>query len=207
MKKRAGRGAATRLLVTVGEAILTVIVAFGAAALVQAYLLKPYSIPSRSMVPTLVVHQRILVDRLSNRFRDPKVGDVVVFHPPANTDLCGGKAQPGQACPQSIDSRSRESFVKRIVAGPGDRIAINGGQVFRNGKAVSEPYLNNSCRSLGTGGCDYPFPLTVPPGRYFMMGDNRGESDDSRYWGAIPRSWIVGRVVASYWPPSRWGRP
>jgi signal peptidase I len=81
-------------------------------------------------------------------------------------------------------------FVKRIVGGPGDRIAFRAGQTIRNGKPVAESFVRE-CRSEG---CDLPRPAAVPDGMYFMAGDNRGASDDSRFWAPVPRDWIVGRV-------------
>ena len=85
---------------------------------------------------------------------------------------------------------------------PGDKIKIENGRVIRNGTALKEPYA----RPCGTApGCDYPQEITIPKDHYFMMGDNRGSSDDSRFWGPVPRGWIIGQAFFTYWPPDRIG--
>lgn len=187
------------------ETILIVAVALGLALGIQAFLVKPYRIPSESMVPTLQVGQRVLVNRIGNNFGDPAIGDVTVFHPPAgaeNGKECGAAREPDQPCPRPTADRADVNFIKRIVAGPGDKITIEDGHVVRNGKRQSEPFI----RPCGGGeGCDLPTPITIPKGYYFMMGDNRGASDDSRFWGPIPRDWIIGNAFATYWPPKRIG--
>jgi signal peptidase I len=187
------------------EIILIVAVALGLALGIQAFLVKPYRIPSESMLPTLVVGQRVLVNRIGNRFGDPHVGDVTVFHPPSgaeNANECGVQHDENQPCPAPTKTKAKVNFIKRIVAGPGDTLAIIDGHAIRNGKRQKEPFI------LPCGGgeeCNFPKPITVPPGHYFMMGDNRGASDDSRYWGPVPRDWIIGNAFATYWPPKRIG--
>ena len=120
------------------ELVLIVAVALGLALGIQAFLVKPYRIPSESMVPTLEIGQRVLVNRIGARFSDPSVGDVVVFHPPAGAEAdneCGGGTPPtGQACSAPTAQRADVNFIKRVVAGPGDRIAIDDGHVILNGK-------------------------------------------------------------------------
>jgi signal peptidase I len=188
------------------ELVMIVVVAIGLALLIQAFLVKPYRIPSASMEPTLDIGQRVLVNRLGNRFGDPSIGDVEVFHPPAGAEQAGGAqcgSQPpdGQVCMKETPDVADTTFIKRIVAGPGDRIRVVDGHVIRNGKRVSEPYAE---RCTGSG-CDFPQEVTVPAGHWFMMGDNRGDSDDSRFWGPVPRKWIIGGAFATYWPPKRIG--
>jgi signal peptidase I len=188
------------------ELIMIVAVALGLALGIQAFLVKPYRIPSESMEPTLVKGQRILVNRIGNRFSDPSIGDVVVFHPPAGAEednTCGSGPPPeGQVCDEPTADRADVNFVKRVVAGPGDRIAIDGGHVILNGKRQEESFA----RPCGGGSdCDFPREVTVPADHYFMMGDNRGASDDSRFWGPVPRDWIIGGAFATYWPPKRIG--
>jgi signal peptidase I len=188
------------------ELIMIVAVALGLALGIQAFLVKPYRIPSESMEPTLVKGQRILVNRIGNRFSDPEIGDVVVFHPPAGAEeenTCGSGPPPeGQVCDEPTDQRADVNFVKRVVAGPGDRISIDGGHVILNGKRQQEGFA----RPCGGGSdCDFPREVTVPADHYFMMGDNRGASDDSRFWGPVPRKWIIGGAFATYWPPKRIG--
>jgi signal peptidase I len=189
------------------ELVVIVVVALGLALLIQALVVKPYRIPSASMEPTLDIGQRVLVDRIGNRFGDPHVGDIVVFHPPAGAqqpfgEQCGSPPPEGKACIARTPEEADTTFIKRIVAGPGDRIRIDDGQVIRNGTSAREPFI------LPCGGgeaCTFPREVTVPRGEYFMMGDNRGSSDDSRFWGTVPRDWIIGGAFATYWPPNRIG--
>ena len=194
------------------ELVVIVAVALGLALGIQAVLVKPYRIPSESMVPTLKVGQRVLVNRIGNRFNDPQIGEIVVFHPPAPAQdgaggdgpngMCGIANEPGQPCPRPAAQEAKVNFIKRVVAGPGDRISIRRGHVVLNGKLQKEPFIN-PC-SAGAD-CDYPKTITIPPGHWFMMGDNRGESEDSRYWGPVPKKWIIGGAFATYWPVNRIG--
>ena len=188
------------------ELVLTVAIAVGLALLIQAFIVKPYRIPSPSMVPTLDVGQRVLTNRLINH---PSVGDIVVFHPPKGADpqtpICGnpnqGEGHP-TACATSTPAESTQTFIKRVVGGPGDRISIANGHVTRNGVLEKDPYI------LDCGGgpnCNFRKTIVVPPGEYFMMGDNRGASEDSRFWGPVPKSWIIGVAFFTYWPPGRIG--
>ncbi len=188
------------------ELVLIVAVALGLALGIQAFLVKPYRIPSESMVPTLEIGQRVLVNRIGARFSDPDVGDIVVFHPPTGAEAdneCGGGPPPaGQPCSEPTAQRADVNFIKRIVAGPGDRLRIDQGHVVLNGKPQEEPFAQ-PCES--TEGCDFQTEITIPAGHYFMMGDNRGSSDDSRFWGPVPEKWIIGQAFATYWPPKRIG--
>jgi signal peptidase I len=188
------------------ELVLIVAVALGLALGIQAFLVKPYRIPSESMVPTLQVGQRVLVNRIGTHFGDPSIGDVVVFHPPAGAEQgnqCGGgEPPPGQVCLQESKTRADVNFIKRVVAGPGDRISIRNGHVILNGKREKDPYIEPCA---GGEGCTLPKTVTVPAGHWFMMGDNRGSSDDSRFWGPVPKKWIIGQAFATYWPPKRIG--
>ena len=188
------------------ELVTIVAVALGLALGIQAFLVKPYRIPSESMVPTLEVGQRVLVNRIGSRFGDPDVGDIVVFHPPVGAEdgnTCGGgPPPPGQVCDKPTPDKAGVNFIKRVVAGPGDKIAIRDGHVILNGKLQKEPFI----RPCGSGeDCNFPREVTVPPDHYFMMGDNRGASDDSRFWGPVPEKWIIGNAFATYWPPGRIG--
>lgn len=186
------------------ELVTIVAIALGLALLIQAFLIKPYRIPSESMVPTLDVGQRVLVDRVRYHFHDPHRGDIVVFKPPHGADLneCGQQPAPGQACAVATPTRSNTNFIKRIVAVPGDRISVKAGRVYIDGK-LQDPY--NIQPSSDCGICNLPKPVTIPAGHYYMMGDNRGESADSREWGPVPRKWIIGKAFFTYWPPNRIG--
>jgi len=182
-----------------------VALAVGLALLIQAFIVKPYQIPSQSMEPTLDVNERVLVNRFMYRFTDPEVGQVVVFHPPKgaeDTDQCGARRQPGEACPEPTPEQSDTNFIKRIVAGPGDTLSVENGHPVVNGERAEEDFIV----PCGSGGaCNLPEEITIPPDHYFMMGDNRGASDDSRFWGPVPRDWIIGQAFATYWPPQKIG--
>jgi signal peptidase I len=191
------------------------LVVFGAIVVallwaVQTWIVKPYRIPSASMAPTLQVGERILVDRISLRWQAPQIGEIMVFHPPRDTDRCvdphQGANAAGRADARACDvvgrAESAQSFVKRVVGLPGDRLQIIGGHVIRNGRREADPY---SVPCSGATQCDFPGPIVVPRGDYYMMGDNRPASEDSRFWGPVPRSWLIGDVFFSYWPPSRFG--
>jgi signal peptidase I len=187
------------------ETISIVIVAIALALGIQAFLIKPFRIPSESMVPTLSVGQRVLVDRVTSRFSAPGRGDIVVFNPPigAEEGSCGDLGNPAdRACPEPTSRRSDTNFIKRVVAGPGDRLKVIDGYVYINGKPQREPYVRKDANCPL---CDLPQEIRIPPGHFFMMGDNRGESADSREWGPVPDDWIVGQAFFTYWPPDRIG--
>jgi signal peptidase I len=181
-----------------------VALALGLALLIQAVLVKPYRIPSQSMEPTLRVGERVLVNRVVYHLGDPDRGDVIVFHPPGGADgnRCGAIHPPDQPCPRPTPDRSDVNFIKRVVAVPGDTLAIRDGRAIVNGKLQKEPFIN-PCSPGGQ--CNYPRPIKIPPGHFFMMGDNRGESDDSRFWGPVPEKWVIGQAFFSYWPVKRIG--
>ncbi len=187
------------------ELVVIVVVALGLALAIQAFIVKPYKIPSSSMQPTLIEGQRVLVDRIGTHFGSPHVGQIVVFHPPrdAESEVCGQPHSPTAACDLPESAQSSETFIKRIVAGPGDVISIVNGHVIRNGVQEKDSYIA-PC-APGTQVCNLPTKITIPTGHWFMMGDNRGDSDDSRYWGPVPTGWIIGQAIATYWPPDRIG--
>ena len=189
---------------SVVELAVIIAIALGLALAIQAWIVKPYRIPSGSMEPTLAIGQRVLVDRIGMHFGDPHVGEIAVFNPPqsAQQEVCGVPRLTGAACSEAESRRSSTYFIKRIVAGPGDVIKIVEGHVIRNGKREPDHYIR-PCG--GTAVCNLPTPIKIPAGHWFMMGDNRGESDDSRFWGPVPRGWIIGGAFATYWPPDRIG--
>ncbi len=196
-KPNSGVGAVLELVVIVAMAI-------GLALGIQAFLVKPYQIPSGSMLPTLEPGQRVLVNRLSEKLgSSPEIGDVLVFHPPRGADgdagrQCGEQREPGQACGTPTDDRSDQNFIKRVVAGPGDTVYVQDGHPVVNGEMAEEDFIKGCA---GDPICNLTEPIEVPPDHFFMMGDNRGSSDDSRYWGPVPRDWIIGKAFFTYWPP------
>jgi signal peptidase I len=172
------------------EYVVLAIVAIVVALAIQAFLVKPYRIPSPSMENTLLVGDRVLADRISWRFSDPKRGDIVVFHPPA-----GGTV-----------------LIKRVIGLPGETVSLSGGSVSINGQKLDEPYVrtvNGKPEPSDPFSNGLPWslqqPYKVPAGSYFLMGDNRTHSDDSREIGPIARGQFVGRAFARYWPPGRIG--
>jgi signal peptidase I len=162
-----------------------------------------YRVPSQSMEPTLPIGTRVVVTA-----GQPSVGAIVVFHPPEDSlqQECGPKPHAlrlgGAACDVPIPDESKVELIKRVVAGPGDEIYVRLGRVYRktsgSGEFVRES--DSYIRACGVSpGCNFPIPIKIPAGHWFLMGDNRGASDDSRFWGPVPTAWIVG--IAR--PPAR----
>lgn len=179
--------------------------AFVVGSLVVLTSLKPYRIISGSMAPTADTGTRVFADHVGGGDWNPQAGDIIVFKAPggARDDApveCAEPREPHTACLRAVGGQTEISFVKRVVGLPGDRIRVEHGHVIRNGVAVNEPYA----RSCDDEICDIA-EFTVPPGRYFVLGDNRGDSSDSRYWGPISHDEILGRVIATYWPISQIG--
>jgi len=197
------------------ELVAIIAVALGLALGIQQWIVKPYRIPSGSMEPTLAIGQRVLVNRIGMDFSEPHVGEIAVFHPPegAEQEECGPTPHVirlgAAACAQPVPKQdSGVNFIKRIVAGPGDEIYIKAGHVFRKaaGKSTFVAEKDSYIRACGVSPeCEFPDPIKIPAGHWFMMGDYRGESDDSRFWGPVPTGWIIGQAIATYWPPDRIG--
>ncbi|MGB2712334.1 MAG: signal peptidase I [Conexibacter sp.] len=204
-KKGKARGSERNPLV---ELVGIVVVALLLAFFIQLLLVKTYRIPSGSMEPTLDIGQRVLVNRIGTHFGDPSIGDIVVFHPPAGADQpgsaqCGAPDAGNRPCATATPQRSKQTFIKRVVGIGGDRISIRDGHVIRNGKRQPDGFIK-PCEVEGVG-CNFPGTITVPDGAFYLMGDNRGGSDDSRFWGPVPKKWIIGTAFATYWPPKRVG--
>jgi len=197
------------------ELVVIVAVALGLALGIQAWIIKPYRIPSGSMEPTLEINQRVLVNRIGMDFGEPHVGEIAVFHPPegATNEECGPTPHViklgGAACSVPVPKEDTgTNFIKRVVAGPGDEIYVREGHVYRKaaGKSTFVREQDSYIRECGVSPeCNFPDPIKIPAGHWFMMGDNRGESDDSRFWGPVPTGWIIGQAIATYWPPDRIG--
>jgi signal peptidase I len=178
---------------TIVDWVVTIVIAVGAVLAIKAWIVNPYRIPSSSMEPTLHCAQpqpgclanysdRVLANRFIFHFRDPHRGDIVVFKTPEKAfEACGAGG----------------TFVKRIVGLPNDVVTERRGQVSINGRPLDEPYIPTDERDDRSG------KWTVPAGSYFMMGDNRAQSCDSREWGSVPRGDLIGPVFAVYWPPQR----
>jgi signal peptidase I len=176
--------------------IVTIAGAIAIVLAIKAWVVNPYRIPSSSMEPTLHcarpgqgcearLSDRVLANRFIYHFRSPHRGEIVVFNTPkAAQEMCGASG----------------TFVKRLIGLPGETVSErDGGSVYINGVRLNEPYIKQARRehdsTTGT--------WHVPKGEYFFMGDNRGESCDSRRWGSVPRKNLIGKVFATYWPPNR----
>jgi signal peptidase I len=151
----------------------TVLPAIVIAVLINLFLAQATRVYGSSMEPSLHTDQRLVVEKLTYRLHDPRRGDVVVLRVP---------------------ERGPELLIKRVIALPGETIEIRDGNVYIDGTALPEPYLSQ--QTYGQFG-----PLQVPAGEVFVLGDNRGASNDSRIFGPVPESRIVGRAWVSYWPP------
>jgi signal peptidase I len=187
------------------ELPVLVVVAFAAALLIKTFLLQAFYIPSASMEPTLRAGDRVLVEKLSYRFGNPDHGDVVVFErevgvlPPEEDGSFIEDIGDGLRSLFGFPTEGTQDFIKRVMALSGDTIEAREGVVYVNGEAVDEPYLPE-----GTVTGDFPL-YTVPQGEIFVMGDNRGNSDDSRSFGGFPEDTVVGRAFVLIWPPGELG--
>jgi signal peptidase I len=172
------------------ELVVIVVVVLGASFLVRTFVVQTFYIPSGSMIPTLQVGDRILVDKLSYHLHGVGRGDIVVFSKPP------------------LEQQNINDLVKRVIGLPGETISSQNGQIYINGKLLKEPWLQPGVKST-PGPNPVPFnldkPYKIPVGEYYVMGDNRSDSEDSRYFGPIPRSLIVGRAFVRIWPLSHIG--
>jgi signal peptidase I len=175
------------------ETLVIVAVAIVVAVLLRTFVVGTFSIPSGSMEPTLNINDRILVDKLAYHFHSVHTGDVVVFTTPKDEHCAGAPVK---------------DLVKRVIGLPGQTVSLSGGQVYINAKVLSEPWLPAPVQHEtvpGPGEAPYTLvkPFHIPAHDVFVMGDNRTESCDSRYWGPINESTIVGKVDVRFWPLSR----
>jgi signal peptidase I len=186
---RGRRGAAVEWLVVV-------VVALVAALLVKTFVVQAFFIPSASMEPTLMPGDRVLVNKLSYDIHAVHNGDVVVFRRPPR------------------DNSTVDDLIKRVIAGPGQLLSVSNCRVYVDGKQEPQPYLPKGWENPSSEYCtvwdapgmlNLPNPYRVPAGTYFVMGDNRKDSDDSRYWGPVPAGDLVGRAFVRIWPPGRLG--
>jgi signal peptidase I len=191
-------------LAVVRETVVLVVLAVVLAMLFKTFLVAAFYIPSGSMESTLDISDRVLVEKLSYRFGEPKDGDVIVFVHDEGIPA-SGPTNPvarlftslGQAI--GVAPPSDRDFIKRVVGVPGDRIRCRDGRLYRNGRPVNESYLDPGTTTDDCG------PLTVPPGKLYVMGDNRNNSQDSRVFGPIDRKDVVGRAFVRIWPLNHTG--
>lgn len=160
------------------ETLEALVLAVILAAVIRFFLFEPFYIPSGSMEPTLMPGDRIIVNKFIYLFKEPVRGDIMVFRYPKDPE---------------------RDFIKRVIGVPGDTVEIRNSDLYINGKKVSEPYLPAGLKFQ-----DFA-PVTVPPGNFFMLGDNRNNSEDSRFWGMMPKANIRGKAILIYWPLNRLG--
>jgi signal peptidase I len=174
---------------------LSVLLAFG----IRTFVAEARYIPSGSMLPTLQIDDRLIIDKITYRFSDPVRGDIVVFNPTAQLEK----------------EKYKDAFIKRVIGLPGDRVDVRDGKVYINGKVLSERYLDEppakdwstADRFASDELYKIPWPADgrVPKGQYLVLGDNRNNSYDSHYWGFVPKDKIVGKASVRFWPIDRAG--
>src|SRR2546429_1420005 len=190
------------------ELPVLVLVALAIALVVKSFVVQAFYIPSASMEDTLLINDRVLVSKFVYRFKDPRPGDIVVFVAPASAQT--GPPPPGglrgllNSLRESLGlPSSQRDFIKRVVAVGGDTVQVKDLTLYVNGRARAEPYIHDhNPASMG----DFPStgaPYRVPANSLFVMGDNRGDSQDSRFFGAIPKSSVVGQAFLRIWPIGR----
>ncbi|NJL87213.1 MAG: signal peptidase I [Leptolyngbyaceae cyanobacterium SM1_1_3] len=154
---------------------LSLLLAFG----IRTFVAEARYIPSGSMLPTLEINDRLIIEKLGYDFGSPSHGDIVVFNPPESLN-------------------QKDAFIKRVIGLPGDKVEVKNGQVYINDEPQQESYIAAKP--------DYQYgPVTVPPDEYLVLGDNRNESFDSHYWGFVRKDHLIGRAVFRFWPPNRLG--
>ncbi len=161
-----------------GELVLMVVLAFALATGIRTFVVQPYVIPTGSMIPTIGIGERVLANKFIYRFDSPKQGDIVVFDDPTKTV---------------------PTLIKRVIAVGGQTVDIHDGAVYVDGKKLDEPYTYGKPSEPG----DVMLPVTIPEGQVWLMGDNRTNSHDSRWFGPQPVSVIHGKAFVRYWPLNR----
>ncbi|MBD3882205.1 signal peptidase I [Phormidium tenue FACHB-886] len=167
------------------ENLQIVAIALVLAVVIRLFVAEPRFIPSDSMVPTLQIGDRLVVEKVSYALRPPATGEIIVFEPPAQLQVYGYPPH--------------KAFIKRIIGTPGDVVEIQDGVVYLNDRPLVEPYIAEPP--------DYELdPVRVPAGEFFVMGDNRNNSNDSHIWGFLPRHNIIGRAIFRFFPVERAGK-
>jgi signal peptidase I len=165
-----------------GLLIITYILSVLQGFLLRTFVAEARYIPAGSMLPTLQIGERLIIDKWSYRFQSPKRGDIVVFSPTETLK----------------QQNFKDAFIKRIIGLPGEKVQVKGGKIYINDQPIAENYIQEPT--------NYQFgPVTVPPHSYFVLGDNRNNSYDSYYWGYVPRENIIGKASKRFWPFNRMG--
>lgn len=165
------------------ELIKTVAIVFVLAFIIRYFLIQPFIIEGSSMEPNFHDRQLILVNKISYRFQQPKLGDVIVFESPQNHSVY---------------------YIKRIIGVPGDEVAIRDGSVFVNNQQISEPYLKKDQVTTADGSGSGVLDEKIPANQFFVLGDNRDASSDSREWGFLDRNLIAGKFLVVIYPTKAW---
>jgi signal peptidase I len=219
-EKQTPGGRGTGALSFLKELPILIALALGIALVIKALLVQAFYIPSESMVPTLHIGDRVLVNKLTYRFHQPRRGDIVVFKDPYGAARCPRNARADEIVPADctrsvlkkgydwfaelfgLPTGSTKDYIKRVVGLPGETIEMRSGEVYIDGHLIDFP----STPSRGPRKDSYSFPPEkIPRHSYFVMGDNRGNSSDSRVFKAITRNKIIGRAFVLLWPPRRFG--
>ncbi|MBI5231164.1 MAG: signal peptidase I [Coriobacteriales bacterium] len=186
-RDKAGAGKAQTHQTSVGrwlvETALLILLAFLLAQGIKTFVVQPFVIPTGSMIPTIEIGNRVIAEKITYRFRDPKPGEIVVFDDPTHQN------------PQ---------LIKRVIAVEGQTVDLKGGAIYVDGKKLDEPYVHGKPTDP-IPGSSISFPLTVPKGEALMLGDNRPSSGDGRYFGPQKIEMIRGRALFTYWPVSQIG--
>jgi signal peptidase I len=173
------------------EALKTVGLSMVLALGIRHFVAEARYIPSESMVPTLEINDRLIVEKISYHLNAPERGDIIVFMPPeaAGRECLGLQVQNGQL---------KDAFIKRVIALPGETIEVTNGQVLINNEPLQEDYINAPPNYQMA-------PQVIPEDSYLVLGDNRNNSCDGHFWGPVPEDNIIGRAVFRFWPPNRVG--
>jgi signal peptidase I len=166
------------------DIIEVVVFAVGIFFFIYLLIMRPHKISGESMMPNFQDAEYLLTEKVTYYTRNPERGDVVVFTPPVSTT---------------------DEFIKRVIGLPGEKVMVSGGKVYINDKVLNEPYLKDTVLTNGGTFLTEDVEYTVPAGEYFVMGDNRPNSSDSRYWGPITKKVMSGRAWVSYWPANSAG--
>ncbi|GDZ93762.1 signal peptidase I [Planktothrix agardhii CCAP 1459/11A] len=167
------------------ENIVILAIALGLSLLIRTFVAEPRFIPSDSMFPTLEINDRLVIEKVSYYLKSPQFGDIIVFTPPSQL--------------QEIGYGADQAFIKRIIGKPGQIIEVKNGRVYIDNEPQFERYIAEEPHYQLS-------PVKVPDNSYFVMGDNRNDSNDSHVWGFLPKENIIGRAVFRFWPIERFGR-
>lgn len=173
-----------RIISIVMDFLETIVVALSIFVVVYLFLVQPHEVKGSSMEPNFHNNDYILTDKISLRLREPQRGDVVIFKAPRNTEV---------------------DYIKRVIGLPGDKIKISKGYVYLNGVKLNEYYLADTTNLFPGSYIQDGIEIIVPEGEFFVMGDNRPHSSDSREFGPIPANLIIGKAILRYWPPTKAG--